>query len=575
MAGYLLGEEGTLAGAVISLREGEEWTLGRDPVEASIVLKDPSVSRKHLLCKQTKEGILIENLSVVNPITCDGNPLSAPTLLQEGTLIQIGGTTFRFTEHAPEEALTPLMHEEEEDLSTIQLELPKPSRWLLKVVSGPNAGAEFSVESSRSYILGRDANVSDVVFHDLSVSRQHAKLSIDHEEHPFIEDLHTRNGVLVNGELTTEQRSLASQDLIALGTTSFLLIDTEQIHETIISPPTGPVFKASDFEKEQGSSKEPTQKSLQELEESKSWKDMIIPTKHLIVAGIFGLTVVGALAAMFSLFHTEPVTISTKHETERLREALKNFSSVQYSFNEASGKLFLIGHVLTNIEKQELSYTLSTLSFLQSIEDTVIIDELVWQNMNALLLFHPDWQAVHVQAPSPGHFVLKGFVQTLEQAQALSEYINTNFPYPSLLDNQVSIGENILLQVQSLLLEQGFDAVSFGLANGELVLTGRIDDHRASDFSGLVHRFELFPGVRAVKNFTVATSADTSRVDLSSQFTVTGFSLGDNDQQFVVINQKIFSKGDFLQGMLITDIQATVILLEKDGIKFRINYNLQ
>jgi len=566
MTGYLFGEEGTLNGTILTLQDHNEWILGRDPEEATIVLKDPSVSRKHLLCKKTEQGFFVENLSTVNPITIDGHPVQESTLLQEGTKLRIGDTTFRFSLHSHEE--TPLA--QEEDLSTMHFELPSSGRWLIKVVSGPNAGAEFSLETTHSYILGRDAHTSDVVFHDLSVSRQHAKLEITEDEHPFIEDLHTRNGVLVNGELITARKALSSQDLIVIGTTSFLIIDTEQVHETIIAPPTGPVFKAESVEAPH------TPQAVPELiKEPSSWKDMVIPTKHLLYAGLFGLTLVGAIAAMLSLFHTKPVITAHIHETDRIKTALQAFPSIQYSFNESSGKLFLMGHVLTNIDKQELSYSLSTLSFLKSIEDTVIIDELVWQNMNALLLFHPDWQAVTVQAASPSHFVLKGFVQTLEQAQALAEYVNTNFPYPNLLDNQVAIGDSILLQVQSLLLEQGFDAVFFTLANGELVLTGRIDDDRASDFAALVERFDLLAGIRLVKNFTIATSADTSRIDVSNQYIVTGFSLGDNDQQFVVINQKIFSKGDVLQGMLITDIQPNVILLEKDGVKFRINYNLQ
>ena len=48
MAGHLIAEEGPLAGLVISFEEGEEWLLGRDPDEATIVLEDPMVSRKHV-----------------------------------------------------------------------------------------------------------------------------------------------------------------------------------------------------------------------------------------------------------------------------------------------------------------------------------------------------------------------------------------------------------------------------------------------------------------------------------------------------------------------------------------------
>jgi len=42
--------------------------------------------------------------------------------------------------------------------------------------------------------------------------------------------------VLVNGILITGRQMISSQDLIALGTTTFLIIDREQVRETIVSP---------------------------------------------------------------------------------------------------------------------------------------------------------------------------------------------------------------------------------------------------------------------------------------------------------------------------------------------------
>ncbi len=577
MAGYLIAEEGPLAGLVINFEEGEEWVLGRDPDESTIVLEDSRVSRKHVICRLTPEGFVLENLSSVNPSTQNGKIITEAVLLQEGDILQIGSTYFRFTEKNPntlpaKENISEVLTEEtDDDLSSISFEMPESGRWFLKVISGPNAGAEFDLQLNASYILGRDGEISDVVFHDLSVSRQHAKITISDSGEAFIEDLSTRNGVIVNGSLITEKKELASQDLVALGTTSFLILDREKVHETIISPVSIPIFKAEEKELEHVHI-EPKETKPQE---TKSWKDLVIPTKHLVFAGVFGTFLLGIILATFSLFHSENIPNVIQNETDRVNETLSSYPSVQFSYNEASGKLFLIGHVLTVVDKQELSYKISTIPFISSIEDTIVIDELVWQNMNALFNSNPDWQAISLHSPSPGKFVLKGYIQTLEQAQLLSEYINANFPYPNLLDNQVVIGNNLALQIQSLLLDQGFNAVIFNIANGELVLSGRIDEQKSSAFAGLIKQFQSLSGIRLVKNFVVSTTASSSIIDLSDKYKITGFSKGDNKEQFVVINQKIFSTGDFLNGMRITDIEPNVILLEKDGIKFRINYNLQ
>jgi type III secretion system YscD/HrpQ family protein len=578
MAGYLIAEEGPLAGLIVRLDQGSEWILGRDPDEAAIVLEDPMVSRKHVICHLTTEGFTLENLSSVNPATQNGKVITEEVLLKEGDILEIGSTFFRFTEQDPtplpeESEEPPVLFEEAENLPSLDFEMPPPTRWLLKVVSGPNSGAEFSLHPSSSYLLGKDPNTCDLVFYDLSVSKEHARIQVDEQEKVFIEDLGSRNGVIVNGTPITEKQEVSSQDLIALGTTSFLILDRQQIHETIAAPPHG-VFAAPSTTPSEPLL-EPAVETPRKKEEH--WKDLIISKKHLLFAGLFCLCLLALTTAVFSLFKSKEVEIEERHEGKKLTKALEIFPSVQFSFNEASGKLFLIGHVLTSIEKQELTYVLSTLPFIRSIEDTVIIDELVWQNMNAVLQTNPNWQAVSIHSPSPGKFVLQGYVQTPEIADALSEYMNTHFPYLDLLETNVSVANTLTVQLESLFLQKGFKSVVFNLTAGDLVLTGPIDQKRSSEFSDLVKELKKIPGIRSVKNYVVYTSMEmgSSLIDISKQYKVSGISKGDNDEQYAIINAKIFSAGEVIDGMQIKAIEPDHVLLEKDGIKFRINYNLQ
>ncbi|MCX6990555.1 MAG: type III secretion system inner membrane ring subunit SctD [Chlamydiae bacterium] len=575
MAGYLVAEEGPLAGVTIRFEEGEEWVLGRDPDEVAIVLEDSMVSRKHVICSLTPEGYVLENLSSVNPATQNGKVITESVLLREGDILQIGSTFFRFTETEPVEASEipeeiaeePLHFEEMDDLSSVSFGMPSMTKWLLKVISGPNAGAEFCLEKSSTYILGKDPSLSDLVFHDLSVSRQHAKISVDENELIWIEDLGSRNGLLINGKLSKEKTPLKSQDLIAIGTTSFLIIDREEIHETLISHP------AVTTQEEALPETKTEEEELAPVQ--RNWKEMIIPTKHLIVAGGFCLVLIGLVASTFSLFQTEQIEVHVKNESAQVKEVLDKFPDIQFTFNESSGKLFLLGHVLTQVDKQELMYAIKGLSFVNNTEDNVVIDEYVWQNMNALLLSNPNWQAVSFHSPAPGRFVIRGYVETNEQAQNLSEYVNINFPYLDRLQNQVVVENNLHMQIQSLLLEKGYSGVVFQLTSGELVLTGRVEEREAIGFTELLARFKAFPGVRQVKNYVVYTSAETARIDISQQYQVSGYSQGSNEHSFVVVNGKVLSTGDTIDGMMITSIQSTLVLLEKDGLKFRINYNLQ
>ena len=317
------------------------------------------------------------------------------------------------------------------------------------------------------------------------------------------------------------------------------------------------------------------EEELVETAPPKDWREMIIPKKHLIFAGVIGCALLVLVVGMISLFQSEPLEAPPRHESEQVVEIVKKYPDVQFSYNDGSGKLFLTGHVLTPVEKQELVYQLNGLKFISSIEDTVVIDEYVWENMNALLMTNAAWMGVSIHSPTPGKFVVRGYLQTLDQAQALADYLNVNFPYLDRLDNQVVVESNLMTQVQSLLLERGYNNVSYQLTDGELVLSGRVDGKDTSRFDSLVKEFKALPGVRMLKNYVIYTTEESSLVDLSTKYKVMGFSKKDGTSQYIVINGKILTIGDILDGMTITTISPTVVLLEKDGLKFKINYNLQ
>ncbi len=557
MAGYLIAEEGPVSGLVVRFEEGEEWVMGRDPEEVDIVLEDPMVSRRHAICRRAAEGYLLENLSSVNPATQNGKIIAEPVLLHEGDIIQIGNTFFRFTEKEPREEAPHLSSEALEAPSLAISSMPS-GRWMLKVTTGPNTGAEFTMQQGVTYTIGKDPTSCDILFQDVSVSRQHARIIVDENDHIFIEDLGSRNGTVLNGEIITERKELHSQDAVSLGTTTFLMIDREKEHVTIVS---APVVKAK--------------KEGVEALTPRDWKEMKISKRHLVVALCLGLVIIASFVAMTSLFESQAVVSAEKKEGSRIEEIVKKYPDIQFSYNEGSGKLFLIGHVLTAVEKQELMYQINGLSFLKNIEDNVVIDEYVWQNMNALLMTNSDWLGVAISSPAPGKFVIRGYLQTVEQAQALSDYLNINFPYLDKLDNQVVVESNLMTQVESELLERGYNNVTYQLTNGELVLAGRVDGADSPKFDGLVKSFKALPGIRSVKNFVIYTTEDSSLVDLSSKYKVMGFSKRDGESHYVVINGKILTLGDTIDGMTIMNIETTMVLLEKDGLKFKINYNLQ
>lgn len=578
MTGYLIAEDGPLIGHIIHLDDSNEWTLGRDRDSVNRVIEDPQVSRKHAAISLIDNDFVIENLSETNPLTVNGQQIMDPTPLHEGDIVQIGSSYFRFTLISPDEPENfeeeqeeekPSFEEANEEVSLLSLSNDSDSRWLIKVISGPNTGAEFGMSPGQTYVVGKDPNLCDIFFQDLSVSRQHAKIAITEDGIVIIEDLGSRNGVVVNGNLIEKEQTIHSQDLISLGTTSFLAIDREQTRETLYSP--SPTYTP---QAEQESDSENQQALQEEIAMRKNWKDMVIPTKHIVIACcLIGIVGVG-LFSMLSLFKTQTIAIAHNDQEDEIKHVLKKFPAVEFNYSQGSGKLFLLGHVLTDIQHQEMLYMLRSLPFVTTIEDNVIIDEYVWEDMNALLFKNPNWRSVLVIAPQPGKFILKGYLKSSDQIPALMDYVNNNFPYLDRLENQVVVETTLETEVQSLLIEKGFNNVTFNLSSGELVLAGRVHSDSESKFKDLIDQMKNLSGIKEIKNYVIYAGHSSSRIDLSSKYQVSGTSKYGNENQFVLINGKILSVGDILDGMKITNITPHTVLLDKDGLKYKIDYNL-
>ncbi len=597
MPAHLLAQEGPFRGLVIDFEEGEDWIVGRDPDEADFVIEDATVSRKHARVFKTDEGFYLKNLSRINPTLINGDLYEDQVLLKEGDLLQIGDTTFLFSEGPLPESSTSSIGQkpfgtdetnnesrlkepdESRSYDTIfedtgsEVEIPfhlvSDSPLLLKVISGPNAGAEIGIETDRSYILGKDPNTSDVVFQDLSVSRNHARLHVDPDGIVDIEDFGSKNGTLVNGAPIHEKTIITPQDVVALGTTMFLFIDRDAPQETIFAG-------AISFQEPEGKQQvAPPEEASEEIAPAiaTDWKTAKIPSRYLAIACAFAAIFLVIFVSFFSLFKSTPLEIVQKEPVEEIEQALSKFPAVKFSFNPASGKLFLVGHVSSNIQFQEMHYNIAQIPFVSSVEDTVIIDETLSKMMNDLLSSHSNWRSVTITAPEPGQFLARGYIQTAAEGQNLNDYLMANFPYTDKLTNAVTVEEVLTLQIGGLLTMHGFSTVAFQLSQGEVVLSGIYSEERASEYKRFLKELNALAGVQAVKNFATPTSHHLARIDISEQYPVSGSSFFDGHGYSAIINGKVFIRGSMIDGMKITSIEANTILLEKDGLKYTINYS--
>ena len=609
MLSRLIAEEGPLKGLVLKFEEETEWIIGRDPDECDFVLEDAAVSRRHLRCTFTPDGLFVENLSESNPTSINGETFSEPRRLHAGDRVQIGHTLFLYSDASPvlvaeeeseeEEVPEPIydaafdeeekhdeaLFDEEEHheadkeersnaYDTIfedgeSNELPFPmlptTPFLLKVISGPNAGAEIGLEKGRSYIIGKDPNSCDIAFQDFSVSKIHARLSVSAEGTVEIEDLDSKNGTAVNGILLAEKKSITQKDVVALGTTIFLVIDREAPQETIYSPSL-PSY-------EHPTPEIPTEEEEPAKEKAvENWKSQIIPTPYLVGGGSIVLVLLIMFFSFFSLFKANPVIREKGDPSQEIAQALEKFKAVQFSFNPASGKIFVVGDVSTNVDYQELLFRLDEIPFITEVEDSVVIDELLCKSMNDVISEHSGWQGITIQSPQPGQFIATGYLSTNAEAAQFGDYITSHFPYLDRLTNRVAVEENINVELSQLLINGGFGSVTFQTANGEVILSGLYDEKGAESFPALMKQMQRIPGVRSVKNFARATTQEMAAITLSQQYTISGTTTFDGRGYSIVLNGKIYTLGDNVDGMKLIAIEPATVLLEKDGVKYKIDY---
>jgi type III secretion system YscD/HrpQ family protein len=484
-----------------------------------------------------------------------------------------------------EERLDTLFDEEDHDKSTlaeINFDMADTGRWLLKVISGPNNGAEFSMNAGSSYVIGTDPNSCDIIFHDTSVSRQQARIIIGQDDSITIEDLKSRNGTLIEGEKIKTKTKMEPNAVVTIGTTSFTIYDREGEMQTIISPLLPAIVKTLQQEEPK---KAPAPVAAVEEAPPKPVepvKPIEEPSKHekaassmaaFIVLGIItGLFVIIGLGTA-TLFKSEPVKVQEEIDTNAaINQALAPYPSVKSFYNKNSRVLQLTGHVLTLSDKNQILYSLQGINSFRDIDSSgIIIDEFVWQEINQAIAKNPNWKGISIFANTPGKFVISGYLQTRKQASDLREYLTANFSYYDRLENRVFVEEELINLVTNKLQKAGFKDVSAQVSNNEITLTGSVGKNKKDQFDEVLTDIQQIEGVRDVKNFVTVQAANEGIINISDRYNVTGFSRQGKTFS-VVIQGMILTKGDELDGMLIKEIRPNSILLEKNNVQYRIDF---
>lgn len=475
----------------------------------------------------------------------------------------------------------------EDLLSHIDFGIDDTSPFLLKVIRGSNNGAEFPMEIGHSYVLGTDPQVCDVIFHDMSISRQHARITVNPDQTLAIEDLGSRNGTMVDDAKITTKTPLGEHIIVILGTTSFIVFNRESERSTIITPFLPSIVRSLQDEPEK--SEEAKGKTPPHITQEAPITPLTPPLpllepaahtmspfkKRLLIGLAAGSLALFALGTS-TLFQTTTFVAPAHDTSQEIEKVLKPYPNLQYSYNKESKRLFLIGHVLNSGDRTQLMYTLESLPFVRTVDDeNLIIDEYVLKENNQILNKNPAWVGISLRSTAPGRFVITGYLKKRADFELLKDFLAQDFRYLDRLDNRVIVEESVVTNVRQLLEQAGLHNVTITMLNGDLSLEGAIPPEGSTALDKTIEQIKKQTGVRTVNNFVSVSvaAAQQAFIDLTSTYHVTGSATAHGKDVSVFINGRILIRGDFLDGMQITDIQRHTIFLEKDGVKYRIEYN--
>ena len=209
---------------------GPEILIGRDK-ESDIQIPLNAVSRRHAKIVESDGQWFVEDLASTHGTTINGQSISTKgkKLLREGDVIGLVQASVTF--HLLDETN---LEETSDDKTAIVAQKmvsdilnrtdKKGDLPYLLVMNGPKEGTKILIPSEvQELTIGRTEK-ADLRVDDVNVSRKHAKLKREWND-LVIEDLGSRNGVIVNGRKISTPTRLNDADEIYLGAVHLTFID--------------------------------------------------------------------------------------------------------------------------------------------------------------------------------------------------------------------------------------------------------------------------------------------------------------------------------------------------------------
>ena len=295
-------------------------------------------------------------------------------------------------------------------------------KFVLRVLSGPHAGAEVDIGAQPS-LLGK-ADSCDIVLIDDALQEQHVKFSVKDDK--IICTPQDGASVFVGGIETHEEREVNAFQPIVCGTTLLALGPKDQIWPTI----TVPELKS---EAEEAEAQEKAKAEAEaDLKKKKRRKQLLC---FLLIGGtgLLCLVLIGTVTRVSQKKEARRLAIEeSSFPIVALRESIEEVLDKHKVDTELvkislSGKRFVLScHVATSREKQELEKELHQLPKVNFQSIHIYVQEKIIEQAQALLNARQTLTAV--AAAKLDGILMKGYLQSIEQLPAIKTRLLTDVP---------------------------------------------------------------------------------------------------------------------------------------------------
>lgn len=217
---------------------GPQVLIGRDS-ENDIQIPLQSVSRKHARIYEENGHWFVEDTGSASGTRVNGERLlaNAPRELGDADVIQVvhaSITTFVSREDKLETDLDDKTAVVAQRMVRDILDNSKQNDPYLVVLNGRHEGLKAIIPANaEQFVIGRADN-ADLVIEDVSLSRRHVRLTREWES-VFVEDLGSKNGVVVNGRKLTGLTRIKDGDHIYLGALHLAFMDPLAVATAVTS----------------------------------------------------------------------------------------------------------------------------------------------------------------------------------------------------------------------------------------------------------------------------------------------------------------------------------------------------